>query len=166
MTRKAYAIPFTLLCALALSAPAYAGQDTKPHRGNMDKGMMGMGKAHPAPHHSVSHGKKKSHLFTPHWSKTLSDEQKLAVDKMHLVLARDMAVLKAQKELLQKELNVLTAMDNADKNAIYAKIDTLMTINAKIMRHRYDHILEMRDILTPEQRISYDMGILKRSGAK
>ena len=110
--------------------------------------------------------KKRSHHMGSHWAKTLSDEQKQHVDRMHLALDSDLLVLKARAELVQKEINVLTANDDVDMKAVDAKIDDYMAIKTQIMRARYAHLTEMRVILTTEQRVSYDMGILKRSGAK
>ncbi|MFQ5486827.1 MAG: Spy/CpxP family protein refolding chaperone [Gammaproteobacteria bacterium] len=110
--------------------------------------------------------KKQAHHFAPHWAKTLNDGQKLQIDRMHLALERQLVVLKAREDLLQKELNALTARDDADPAAIHAKIDELIAVKGEIMRRRYDHIVEMRGVLTPEQRISYDMGVLGRSGVK
>jgi len=138
---------YALIFTLAIAAPTHADSDKKPH-------------------HDGKAQTQKAHHFSKHWAKTLSAEQKLSVDKMHLELGRHMAVLKAEEALKQKQLNVLTARDNADKTAIYAKIEELTAIGADILRQRYDHLLEMRAVLTAEQRISYDMGILKRSGAK
>jgi len=60
----------------------------------------------------------------------------------------------------------MTAKDDADQAAIHTKIDALMAVKAEIMKHRYDHLTEMRNALTEQQRISYDMAILKRTGAK
>lgn len=112
------------------------------------------------------HKKHKGHNMSPHWASTLDDEQRVAIDRMHLKLSRLHVVLKAKAAVLQKELNVMTAKDHADKKAIDAKIDKLMAVKAEIMKHRYDHLTEMRDALTAQQRISYDMSILSREGAK
>lgn len=115
-------------------------------------------------HNEKAH--KSAHHFTDHWAKTLNDDQKARVDMMHLKLDRELVVLKAQEELVQKEINALVARDNADTSAIQAKLDELMGIKKQILRSRYAHILEMRAILTPAQRISYDMGTLEFSGVK
>ncbi len=125
-----------------------------------DEGRHGPGKAGHAP------AKKQGHHFAPHWAKTLNDAQKLQIDRMHLALARKLVVLKARAALLEKEVNALAARDDADPAAIHAKIDELMAAQGEIMRQRYDHIVEMRAVLTPEQRISYDMAVLERSGVK
>ncbi|MEQ6342403.1 MAG: periplasmic heavy metal sensor [Gammaproteobacteria bacterium] len=120
--------------------------------------------AEPDTHSEKAH--KSAHHFTDHWAKTLSDDQKTRVDIMHLELDRELVVLKAQEELVQKQINVLVARDNTATNSLHTKIDELMGVKKQIMRSRYAHILEMRAILTPVQRISYDMEILERSGVK
>ncbi|MCF6324695.1 MAG: hypothetical protein L3J89_10295 [Gammaproteobacteria bacterium] len=133
---------------------------TKGHHDKSDK------TDHHKSTHKEGHKKKKGHHFSPHWAKTLSDKQRVAVDKMHLKLGTQHAILKAQATLLQKELNVMTAKDGADQTTIHTRIDELMAVKAEIMKRRYDHLTEMRDALTEQQRISYDMSILKREGAK
>jgi len=125
---------------------------------------------HGMKHHAdKSHGKtekKKGHHFSPHWAKTLSDEQKIAIDRMHLDLNRELSVLNARAELAQKELNAYTVSDNAKTATINNMIDKLLAVKKQILEKRYAHLREMRHALTAEQRISYDMGVLKRSGAK
>jgi len=160
-----------LTSLFALGNPAYAGDDHKGGHHNMSAATghhdkMNKDEHDGAKHKKAAHKNKKGHNLSPHWAKTLSDEQRIAVDQMHLKLSTQHSVLKAQATLLQKELNVMTAKDGADQSAIHAKIDALMAIKAKIMKHRYDHLTEMRDALTEQQRISYDMSILKREGAK
>ncbi len=140
-------VVIAMIAALSFAPVGFAGEE-KGH----GKGMHG--------------GAKKAHHFTAHWAKTLNDEQKLKVDQMHLALDRELVVLKARAELLEKELNALAARDGADQKDIHAKIDELMAVKGAILRQRFDHIVEMRAILTPEQRISYDMAVLKRSGVK
>jgi len=138
----------------------HAKEASKGHHDKMPKGKHAKNK------HGDGHKKQKGHHMSPHWASTLDDEQRVAIDRMHLKLSSVHVVLKAKAAVLQKELNVMTARDGADKKAIDAKIDKLMAIKAEIMKHRYDHLTEMRDALTAQQRISYDMSILDRAGAK
>ncbi len=163
-----------LTSIFAFANPAFAADDKHHGMGGGHQGMgdakgqhgdMGKG-AHAKGKHKGGHKKHKGHNMSPHWAETLSDEQRVAIDRMHLKLSSQHAVLKATAALRQKELNVMTAKDGADKNAIDAKIDELMAVKAEIMKHRYDHLSEMRAALTEQQRISYDMAILKREGAK
>jgi len=125
----------------------------------------------PGPMRGAGHGErkkghKKSHMFTSHWAQTLSDDQKLDIDKMHLQVAQFEAVQKAKKKLLKAELNVLAANSPTDKKAMYAKIDEILEVKKSIMRNRYDHIVEMRAVLNKQQRISYDADLLKRKKHK
>jgi len=160
-----------LTSIFAFTTPALASDDNHKdghHQAAPEKSHHAkMGKEH---HDKCrkkgAHKKKKGHSLSPHWAKTLSDEQRVVVDKMHLKLSSQHSVLKAQATLLQKELNVMTAKDDANQTAIHNKIDELMTVKAEIMKHRYDHLTEMRDALTEQQRITYDMAILKREGVR
>ncbi len=142
-----------LTCAMLLLMQTAQAGESKPSHGAQDG-------------HHASQSKHKGHHFAPHWAETLSDAQKADVDRLHLELERKLVVLKAREALKEKELNALTASDDAKQKAIYAKIDELMEVKRDIMRQRHDHIVEMRELLTPEQRVSYDMGVLGRSGVK
>lgn len=132
--------------------------------------QQAMGSHHGMKHHGdKSHGqmaKKKGRHFSPHWAKTLTDNQKIAVDRMHLELKRELSVLKAQAELAQQELNVYTISEKAKAATINVMIGKLLTVKKQIIEKRYAHIREMRKALTAEQRISYDMGVLSRHGIK
>ncbi|MCF6229582.1 MAG: hypothetical protein L3J62_02125 [Gammaproteobacteria bacterium] len=160
-----------LTSMFALANPAFAGEghkgghhdmgDSKGHHDKMGKGEHGGDKPGKG-----GHKNKKGHHFSPSWAKTLSDEQRVAVDKMHLELGTQHAVLKAKAALLQKEMNVMTAKDDADMSAVHTKIEAFIAVKAEIMKLRYAHLTEMRNALNEQQRISYDMAILKREGAK
>ncbi|MDX1252468.1 MAG: periplasmic heavy metal sensor [Gammaproteobacteria bacterium] len=145
-------LPFVMAATLAVPFAVSAESDHHKEQG---------AGAHKEHGHSGS-----AHHFSDHWAKTLSDDQKARVDVMHLKLDRELGVLKAQVELMQKEINALAAQDNADMSAINKKIDELMGVKKQIMRARYAHILEMRAALTPAQRVSYDMDTLGLSGVK
>lgn len=100
----------------------------------------------------------------PAWKKTLTDEQKLKADKMHLELKRVMGVLDARADVKEAELNALITQDDPDTKAIQATINDLMDIRKEMMTKKYDHILDMRSILTPEQRLSFDLGHVSGMG--
>ena len=110
--------------------------------------------------------KNKLHMFSPVWMHTLSDEQKVAIDKMHLEVAKVEKLLRAQMKATKMELNLLAVTDSPDMDAINKKIDEVAALKTKIMRNRFAHIVEMREALTPQQRVSYDMSVLKRDERK
>lgn len=92
--------------------------------------------------------------------------QKNAIDEMHHKLHADQASAKAKEARTLKELNAMTIREKADLTAINAKIDELMAAKKEIMRLRYDHLVEMRKILSEEQKIKYDQAVLNRSAVK
>lgn len=61
-------------------------------------------------------------------------------------------------------MNNLVVKDNPDTKAIHRKIDEVLELKRKVMRTKYDHMIEMRNMLTQDQRISFDMGLLERTG--
>ena len=150
-------LPFAMAVALLVPFAVSAGPDTPSAHHEAPSADTGS-------HDDSAH--KSTHNFTAHWVKTLSGDQKMHVDMMHLDLDRELVVLKAQEELVQKQINILATRDKAATSAINTKIDELMGIKKQILRSRYTHILEMRAILTPAQRISYDMETLGFSGVK
>ena len=98
-------------------------------------------------------------METPLWKKTLTEEQKMKADKMHLELKKAMGMLEAKVKLKEAELNSLVTKDKPDANAIHGKINEIMELKKEMMTRKYDHIVEMRSMLTPEQRVSFDLGL-------
>ena len=147
------------VCALLLATPVFGHPQSSmsEHHGMMAPGDMA---------HGAMNRKEKGHHFAQPWAETLSDAQKSAIDRMHHDLERELVVLKARAELAEKELNAYTISDDANTGTINKKIDQLLAIKKQIMVKRYAHLLEMRKSLTDEQRISYDMAVLKRHGIK
>jgi len=86
-----------------------------------------------------------------------------AIDHMHHKLDDDQAPFKAKEAQALKELNEMTIREDVRIEDIYGKIDELMAAQTQIMRLRYEHLVEMRKVLTDEQRIKYDQNVLKRS---
>jgi len=90
-------------------------------------------------------------------------EQKAAIDHMHHQLHDDQAAYKAQEAQALKELNEMTIRDDVRLEDVFAKIDELSAAQNQILRLRYEHLIEMRKLLTDEQKIKYDQNVLNRS---
>lgn len=93
-------------------------------------------------------------------------DQKAAIDAMHHKLHDDQAVYKAAEAQALKELNEMTVREDVKSDELNAKIDELMAAKLQIMRLRYGHLVEMRAILTDEQKVAYDKGVLSRSAVR
>ncbi len=92
--------------------------------------------------------------------------QKEAIDHMHHKLHDDQARFKAKEAQALKELNEMTIREDVKIEDVNAKIDELMEAKKQIMRLRYDHLIEMRTILTDDQKVDYDKAVLNRSAVK
>jgi len=92
--------------------------------------------------------------------------QKQAIDHMHHKLHDDQAPFKTKEAQALKELNEMTIRDGVRIEDVNAKIDELMAAKTQIMRLRYDHLIEMRTILTDDQKAGYDKNVLDRSAVK
>jgi len=92
--------------------------------------------------------------------------QKEAIAQMHHKLHDDQAPYKANETQALKELNEMTIREDVRIEDVNTKIDELMAAKKQIMRLRYGHLIEMRTILTDDQKIGYDKGVLSRSAVK
>lgn len=92
--------------------------------------------------------------------------QKEAIDHMHHKLHDDQAPFKAKETQALKELNEMTVREDVRIEDVNAKIDELMAAKTQIMRLRYDHLIEMRTILTDDQKVGYDKRLLNRSAVR
>ena len=102
----------------------------------------------------------------PAWTKTLTESQREQFQHMHHELDDDQASYKKKEAESLAELNAMTIREDADVAKINAKIAELMEAKTQIMRLRYAHLVEMRRVLTDEQKVGYDKGVLKRSAVR
>ena len=102
----------------------------------------------------------------PAWTKTLTESQREQLEHMHHQLDDDQAPHKKNEAQALAELNGMTIREDADVADINDKIAELMAAKTQIMRLRYEHLIEMRRVLTDEQKVGYDKGVLKRSAVR
>ena len=95
-----------------------------------------------------------------------ASSQKEAIDRMHHKLHDDQAPFKIKEMQALKELNEMTVRKGVRIEDVNAKIDELMEAKTQIMRLRYGHLIEMRTILTDDQKVGYDKDVLNRSAVK
>lgn len=132
------------LPVLLMAYPAWAQMGSMMGGGMMGRGMM--------------HGQAAG------WLASLTAEQRQKIDAMHLQLAKEIAPLKAQLRMKKTELKLLVVEDKPDMRAIDKKIDEILALKRQIMHKRYAHKVEMRALLTPEQRVSFDLGLIGKHG--
>lgn len=121
------------------------------------------GKGHGAQQRHKGHG--GHHLYGDHWKQTLTAEQKTQLDRLHLEFAKKKHTLKSGIRALKVQLAVLVVTDQAQQEAIDAQINNLLTANRQLMQAKYGYIAAQRALLTPEQRVSFDMDVVHKADA-
>jgi Spy/CpxP family protein refolding chaperone len=94
----------------------------------------------------------------------LTDAQKKQIQDIRQEMEKAMVPLKAQLELKHAELNTLLVAEKPDKTAIDKKIDEIGTIRVQMGKKRIGNRLEIRELLTPEQRPKFDEQTLRPRG--
>jgi len=85
----------------------------------------------------------------------LSDEQRTAIREITLKHRKEMIPLRAEMETRNLELQELVRAD-ADKDAIFAKLDEIGALRTEMMKKRMAMQLEIRAQLTDEQKEMFD----------
>ncbi len=121
----------------------------------------GGGHAMKSHHGETRHG--KSIYEASCWTETLTDEQKAKRAQMRLEFKKVKFLIKAQLKVKKIELATLVTQDNPDRNAIESKIEEVLALKREKMRAKYAYKVALRNMLTPEQRVLFDMKMLKKA---
>ena len=113
--------------------------------------------------HRGHHGKK---LFGPHWKTSLSPEQAQEMDRLRVEYMKHKMPLKAKSEAIKLGLAALATADEPNVDALNERIEDLLAVKREMMTLKYKHIAAKRRLLTPEQRVSFDMDVLERMKRK
>ena len=166
MKRNYFSLVLSIMVlSLMVSGPVLAQMSG---HGSLGKGYSGMGsgKGHMGGSKMGASHRGPGHLFGPDWHSTMSKSQKKQADQMHLQLKKETATLKAALKLKKTELNMLVVQDKPDMTGINQKIKEVLEMKRQLMVKKYSHKVEMRSMLSSEQRVSFDMGILGKSGRR
>lgn len=96
------------------------------------------------------------------WRDSLTDEQKAEIDWITLRLSQRQQLLEAQMEVKEAELNQLLVGDDVVQDQWHAKLDELLQLRREYLTNKYQRVTEVRQVLTPQQRVSFDLDILSR----
>ena len=87
----------------------------------------------------------------------LTEEQRAKMKDLRIAHFKDAQALHNQLGELKARQRSLTTMDNPNKQDIEANIDDITKVMNQLMKLQVNHKLQVRALLTPEQRIAYDM---------
>lgn len=114
-----------------------------------------------SPHGEMGHG--KSVYDASCWTETLTEEQKAKVAQLRLEKKKIKYLTKAQIKAKKVELAILVTQDNPNQSAIEKKIEEILDLKREKMRKIYAIKIEIRKLLTPEQRVLFDMKMIKKA---
>ena len=92
-----------------------------------------------------------------HATSNLSADQKKKMAELRTQLKKDILPLKNQLGEKKAKMRTLETADKADIAAINALIDEIQSLQGKIMKLHATQRQEIRKMLTPEQRVDFDL---------
>lgn len=97
------------------------------------------------------------------WKSSLTDEQRTQIDSLKLEYKKKKYPLKAKLKQAKVDLALLMTSDNPSQNAINKKIDEIVKLKKEKMRLKASHKIAVRKLLNKQQRVKFDMKILKKA---
>lgn len=148
-----------LITVGGIGIPLLATADPSPrweHGGMHEEGrMMHEGRR-------MGGGYDGRHGFGYSWKASLTDEQRKKVDKLRLTYKKEKYLLKAKLKQAKVEFALLITKDSPKKSAIDSKIDQIVKLKKEKLHLKANHKIDVRKLLTDEQRVKFDLAVLKR----
>ena len=94
----------------------------------------------------------------------LTEEQETQIENMRIELEGAVLPLKSELELESAKFKKLMITDYPDKAAIEDRIDRISSIQTRIRKLHIDNRLQVRSLLTVEQRIRFDRRVFESKG--
>ena len=97
------------------------------------------------------------------WKASLTEEQQNQVAKLKLDYKKKVYPIKAKIKQARIELALLMTTNKPSQKSINNKIDQIVKVKAEKMRLKAKHKIEVRKVLNKEQRVKFDLKILKKA---
>ena len=97
------------------------------------------------------------------WKASLTDEQSKQIDKLRLDYKQKSYLLKAKIKQAKIELAMLITSNDPKQKDIDKKIDEILKLKGEKMRLKAAHKISVRKLLTDEQRVQFDLHVLKKA---
>lgn len=94
------------------------------------------------------------------WRSSLTSEQKSEISMSHLRMQQRQAMTEAKIGVKEAEIAALIASDEGNDDELQAGVDELVELKKELLLSKYQHLREVRQLLTPKQRISFDLWVL------
>lgn len=97
------------------------------------------------------------------WKSTLTAQQMKQVSKLKLSYKKKVYPIKTKIKQAKVELALLMTADKPSQKNIDKKIDEILKLKGKKMHQKAKHKIEVRKVLNEDQRVQFDMKILKKA---
>lgn len=114
------------------------------------------------PAYADQHGKRMMH-YSSSWKASLTEDQANNIAQLKLDHKKKVYPLKAKIKQAKIELALLITENSPSQSNINKKIDQIIKLKAEKMRLKANHKIKVRKILNDEQRVKYDIKILKKA---
>jgi Spy/CpxP family protein refolding chaperone len=94
------------------------------------------------------------------WRATLSDDQRAEIGLSMLRLQQRQALVEARIALKKAEIAQIVASDESSDARLQSAVDDLIALERAQTLDHYRHLMEVRQLLTPKQRLSFDLGLI------
>lgn len=109
------------------------------------------------------HGKRGMHHDGGSWKSTLNEAQTKQIDQLKLNYKKKVYPIKAKIKQTKVELALLITAKKPNQKGVEKKIDEVVKLKAKKMRHKAAYKIEVRKVLNAEQRVQFDIKLLKKA---
>ncbi len=94
----------------------------------------------------------------------LTEEQQQKITKLQTGMMKEMQGIHDQLAEKHAHLKTLSHAEKPDQNAINKTIDEISDLQAQMMKKRFSHRQEIRNILTNEQKVVFDTKPFEKNG--
>jgi len=94
----------------------------------------------------------------------LTDEQQSQMQEMMLKLQKELIPLRSQLQQLKGELKLAMTADKFNKAKVEKLVKDMEKIRSQIHLNKLLHKRKVRDMLTPEQQVKFDIHLLSGKG--
>ncbi|MDP2689158.1 MAG: Spy/CpxP family protein refolding chaperone [Deltaproteobacteria bacterium] len=110
---------------------------------------------------SKDHAKHLHGKASKEWKKTLTQEQRTQMRELHASLEKKLAPLEARVGVKRAEIRAVAASDNPDMAALKKLVEEISALEKETMQSRYENMIKVRSLLTPEQKAAFDISLMK-----
>jgi len=97
------------------------------------------------------------------WKASLTESQQNQLAKLKLNYKKDKYLLKSKLKQAKVELAMLVTSDKPEQKALDNKINEIVQLKSKKMHTKVKHKIAVRKLLNEDQRVKFDMKVLKKA---